>query len=211
MNIDALKAKLAGRPPIIRPSDYLTIEENRTITFFVLCEEYTEKGGVWILPVGVHFVSGKQVPCSEVADAGPCYICEQIREMERQRVPEHKIFPIRGPIKYAMNVLVRGEEVPQVFLAPTTVGARIFDEWERIIKNDVNIFDPMASTAFTVMRSKRDGKTEYTVDAAIEPAPIVTGDNVEERIAKILKAGFNLDDRFRLPTREEAEAAWRNR
>jgi hypothetical protein len=53
--------------------------------------------------------------------------------------------------------------------------------------------------------------TQYAVDVSLEPAPIAGGDNAKERIAKILKSAANLDCRFRLPTREEQEAAWLNR
>lgn len=41
--------------------------------------------------------------------------------VQKQGVPESKIFRIRGPRKYAMNILVRGEQNRCVFLAPRTV------------------------------------------------------------------------------------------
>ena len=53
--------------------------------------------------------------------------------------------------------------------------------------------------------------TQYAVDVALEPAPIVVDDDAEARIAKILKSAANLDNRFRLPTREEQQQAWNNR
>jgi hypothetical protein len=64
---------------------------------------------------------------------------------------------------------------------------------------NVNIFDPMSSTALTVTRWKREGKTRYEIDFDVSPTPIVTGDNAEERIARILKSAANLDERFKLP------------
>ena len=94
--VTRLKAKYATMAPLFRQCDYLTIEENEPVTFFVLCGEYSTKG-VWIHPVGVHFVNKKQIVCSEVAEAGPCFICEKIREMEKQGVPEPQIFRVREP------------------------------------------------------------------------------------------------------------------
>ena len=118
--IARLKAKYATRPPLFSPTDYPTIEANTAATFFVLCDDYSSKG-IWVHPVGVHFVNKKQVVCSEIADSGPCFICEKIRAMEKQGIPESKIFRIRGPRKYAMNILLRGEQNPRAFVAPRTV------------------------------------------------------------------------------------------
>lgn len=67
------------------------------------------------------------------------------------------------------------------------------------MKNTKMRRDPMASTAFTVTWSKQEGKTKYAVDRNVNPTPIITGDNVEERIARILKSAENLDMRFKLP------------
>ena len=212
MTPEQLKLKYAAMPPLFSQSDYLNIEENKPVTFFVLCEQYTSKGTVWFLPVGVHFVSKRQIVCAEVAEADPCFVCEKIREMEKQGVPESEIFRVRGPRKYAMNVLVRGEQSPRVFLAPATVGTEIVATWEAALNEEnVNIFDSMASTAWTVTRTKEGRNTHYNTDFAVELVPIITGDNVEARITTILKSAANLDSRFRLPTREEQEAAWRNR
>jgi hypothetical protein len=207
--VTRLKVKYAAMPPLFPQSDYLTIEENKPVTFFVLCDEYSSKG-VWVHPVGVHFVNKKQIVCSEVAKAGPCFICEQIREMEKQRVPEPQIFRVRAPEKYAMNVLIKGETRSRVFLAPRTVAEEIVGAFESNIAKNINIFDPLAATPWTVTRLKQsDGQTQYTVEAAFESLRIVTGDNAEERIAKILRCGANLDDRFRLVSRSEQESAWR--
>jgi hypothetical protein len=101
-----------------------------------------------------------------------------------------------------MNVLIKGEETPRVFLAPRTVGQEIIRIWEGVLNEDViNIFDPMASTAFTISRSKQGGETRYEVDFDVNPTPIITGENVEERIARILKSAANLDERFKVPAR----------
>jgi hypothetical protein len=81
---------------------------------------------------------------------------------------ENQIFPYLGPEKYAMNVVVRGEEISRVFLAPTQVGLDIVRAWEEQMYDaepSVNIFDPKASTAWTVTRSKEAGKTRYLVVA----------------------------------------------
>jgi hypothetical protein len=209
--VTRLKAKYATMAPLFRQSDYLTIEENKPVTFFVLSEEYSSKG-VWVHPVGVHFVNKKQIVCSEVAEACPCLICEKIREMEKQGVPEPQIFRVRGPEKYAMNVVIKGESRSRVFLAPRTVAAEIVGAFESEIAKNVNIFDPLAATPWTVTRLKKsDGQTQYTVSAGLESFPILTGDNAEEKIAKILRSGANLDERFRLPTRSEQELAWSQR
>jgi len=119
--------------------------------------------------------------------------------MERQGLPESYIFKIRGPLKYAVNGVVKAEETPCVFLATQKVGEEIIEAWAGMLEENVNIFDPMSSTALTVTRWKREGKTRYEIGFDVNPTPIVTGDNAEERIARILKSAANLDVRFKLP------------
>ena len=104
--------------------------------------------------------------------------------MERQGLPESYIFKIRGPLKYAVNVVVKAEETPRVFLATQKVGEEIIEAWAGMLEENVNILDPMSSTALTVTRWKREGKTWYEIDFDVSPTPIVTGDNAEERIAR---------------------------
>jgi hypothetical protein len=203
-SISALKARYAGLSAKLFPArgNLLVIEDNKPVTFYVLMNpdrDYSSKG-VWVHPVGVHFVEKQQIVCSEVEEAGPCSVCERIRDMESQGFQEAQIFRIRGPKKYAMNVIVKGEEISRIFLATATVGEEIFRTWKAVWDEEgINIFDPLASTAWTVTRLKQDGKTRYEVDFEIKPAPIIIGDNAEERIARILKSALNLDERFKLP------------
>jgi hypothetical protein len=63
--------------------------------------------GMWYHPVGVHWVDKKQIVCREIAEAGPCSVCERIREMESQGLPESDIVKIRGPLKFAMSKIRR--------------------------------------------------------------------------------------------------------
>jgi hypothetical protein len=105
------------------------------------------------------------------------------------------LFPQKGLLKI--------EETSRIYLAPTRVGEDII--------NGFDSFDPLKSTAYTVTRSKVAGKTQHTVVADAEPVPILTGDNSAERIARILRAAANLNDRFRLPTLQEQKEAWANR
>jgi hypothetical protein len=203
MTIDMLKAKIAAMPKLFPDKKgTLAITDNLPVTFFVLLDpdrDFSTKG-MWYHPVGVHWQDGKQIVCRELEQAGPCSVCQRIGEMERQGVPETTIFKLRAPMKIAMNILVRGEEVPKVFLAPMTAGRRIIDLWETVLNEDViNIFDPLASHAFTVIRSKQNGRTQWDVDPDLTPAPIVTGPDAEKRIARILKSAANLDVRFQLP------------
>jgi hypothetical protein len=215
--IALLKARMTGLSKRLFPqSDHLNIEENKPATFYVLCPEQGEYSsrGVWVYACGVHFIrkAEKQIVCSEIEEAGPCFICEKIREMKARGSKENDIFQFLGSVKYAMNVLVRGEEKPRVFLAPGKVGEEIIRTWKAALdEENLNIFDPLASTAWTVIRSKDGGKTRYEVDFEEIPAPIVTGDDVETRIARILKSAANLDQRFRLPTQKEQMSAWSNR
>jgi hypothetical protein len=170
--------------------------------------DYSTKNG-WVHPVGVHFLGKRKfIVCSELEKVpAPCFICEKIRELQAQNRP---VFKYLGPQKYAMNVLEKGSEKPLVYLAPATVGTEIINAFEGMIKETppVNIFDPLASVAWTVSRSKVNGETHYIVDCDENSAPIITGENVEERIQKILKSATNLDDRFKVSTRAEAETAW---
>jgi hypothetical protein len=181
------------------PRSLLTITDNNPVTFHVLLGDWSAKYGR-IHPCGVHFVDGKQIVCKEIAEAGTCFVCERIRKMKREGVPESQIFPICGPKKYGMNVLVRGEESPRVYLATALVGEEIARTWERRLdESKVDIFDPMASFVWTVTRSKQAGRAHYQVSLDNNPVPIVTGNNAKERIERILKSAANLDERFKLP------------
>jgi hypothetical protein len=213
-NIAALKAKYAGLSKNLFPQKgLLKIEEGKPLKFFVLCGDYSTKG-FWVHPVGVHYIKGKQIVCSEEGKepTTTCYICERIREMRAGGLSENQIFPYLGPEKYAMNVLERGEETPRILLAPTAVGREIIETFEAVLNEEgINIFDPMKSTLWMVTRSKEAGRTQHKTDFEVEPQPIITGDNVEERIARILRAAANLNDRFRLPTLREQQEAWAKR
>jgi hypothetical protein len=213
--IETLKRKHAGLHEKLFPKKGLfRIEEGKPETFFVLADEYSSKG-LWYHPVGVHYIKGKLIVSAEVAggEVGSCFIFERIREMRAGGSPESEVFPYLAPEKYAMNILVQGEEVPRLWVVPTRVGLDIIHAWEDRMeeKPSVNIFDPFESTAYTVTLSKEAGRTQYTVVAAATPAPIVTGDNVEEKISRILRAGANLDYQFRVPALQDQRDAWANR
>ena len=61
MTIDMLKARIAGMSKLF-PDKHgmLSIEDNKSVSFFVLVDEYSSKG-YWYHPVGVHWDSKKQV------------------------------------------------------------------------------------------------------------------------------------------------------
>jgi hypothetical protein len=205
--IAALKAKYAKIPPIITKKGGIKLEDNKPITFFVLFPETGEysKRGIWVRPLGVHFVKGKQIVCSKLEETSePCYICERIDELRAQG---KDVFPYLAPEKYAMNVLERGEGTSRVFLAPSAVGREIIEIFDAgLHEENTNIFDPMKSTVWTVTRFKQDGTTQHTTDFEVEPVPIITGDNIEERISRILRAGANLDLHFKRLTLQEQRA-----
>lgn len=199
-NLEELKARLAKSSVLAsRSNSLLKITDDEPVTFFVLAGDYSSKAG-FVHPVGLHYDENrKQIVCREVADAGICKMCERIRSMEKQGMPESQIFPLRGPKKFAMNVLVKGELASQIYFAPDSVFDEMLRSWEALEAEKINIFDPMASRAWTVTRSKRDGRAHYQVSLAKDPMPIVTGDHAEERIEKILKSVADLDVRFKLP------------
>jgi hypothetical protein len=65
------------------------------------------------------------------------------------RAGESEVLPYVGSLKWAMNVLIKGEATPHVFLAPTRVGEDIIQDFDDGIKNDINIFDrPGADVLF---------------------------------------------------------------
>jgi hypothetical protein len=214
--IAALKAKYAKIPPIIIKKGEIKLEDNKPITFFVLVPETGEysKRGIWVRPLGVHFIKGRgttaQIVCSKLEEPSePCYICERISELKAQG---KDVFKYLAPEKYAMNVLEQGEETPRVFLVPTAVGKEIIETFERCLnEEDINIFDPMKSTLWTVTRFKQEGITQHKTDFEVEPQPIITGDNVEERISRILRAAANLDLYYKRFTLQEQKDAWANR
>jgi hypothetical protein len=199
--ISSIRAKL-GKSKVLseRSNSMLTIEDNEPVTFFVLFGNFSSSEFGVFHPVGLHYVHKQQIVCREIASAGVCSVCERIREMEKQGIPESQIFPIRGPLKYAMNVLVEGELSPLIFLATKAVGEEIIGTSQTEYARDgVNVFDPAASWTWTVTRSKRDGRAHYEVDRNETPKPIVTGEKAEEKIEMILKMAANLDERFKVP------------
>jgi hypothetical protein len=217
-NIESLKARTAGFAAKLFPKrGLLQIEDDKPLSFHVLCPEsgeYTSQGGIWYRGVGIHYITRARarIVCSEVekAAAEPCYICERLREM---RTRGENTFRFEGPLKIAMNILEVGTEVPRVFLAVRTVGDVIIKGWEENINNGIDIFDPTNSRRWTVTRSKAadSGRIEYQVEADPVPSPIVTGDDVEIQISRILRAGANLDREFRLSTLQEQKEAWSKR
>jgi hypothetical protein len=199
LSIAELKKRMPSSAQLFpKRSDWLVVEEGKPVTFFVLCEQYSSKG-VWFHPAAVHFDKKKMTVCSELPEMlGACPVCDRVRAMKAAGTNS---FRIEASVKFAVNVLVRGEETPKVFLAPRTVAVEIIRAFEGMLEEKLNIFDPHASHGFTVNRSKANGRTVYEVDVALEPEPIIVGGDVEKRIERILKAGANLDQRFRVPTR----------
>jgi hypothetical protein len=194
---------------------------------------YTSKGLGWVYPIGTHFI-GKRIGCTSIFEPDSCYICEQIRELEEEvtalkqktdeiltsdpdethkmfqgvREPKEHIKRIRCQQKYAINVLVQGQDMPVIYGAPRSVAERIYEMFESALSDGINIFDPLQATSFTVSKTGDDGYTWYTVKPSPGPLAIITGERHEERIKKALLAGANFDDKYKLPTRAEQVAAW---
>lgn len=87
----------------------------------------------------------KQIVCPEVAEAGPV---ESASEFARWRAKDCRnlyIFKIRGPLKYAVDVAVKAEETPRVFLASQKVGEEIIEAWQgcsnRTSNFSIHVFD----------------------------------------------------------------------
>jgi hypothetical protein len=236
MNIDELKAKYAaisGKVITSRRDNFFKLESNRPVTFFVLLGEFSSRG-VWIHPIATHFL-GRRYSCSNITEPNSCYICEQLILLEEELASlkaeceekqksnpheaaslviqinefEKRIQSARAQEKYAFNILVKGEEIPRIFEAPKSVAGPIVQVFETVLEEEnINIFDPVAATAFTVSKEGENLLTRYKVITAPRPVPILTGENREERIAKVISAGFNLDERYKLPSTDELRTAW---
>jgi hypothetical protein len=203
--MEITKADWKARVPSLsswfsKPGDSIAIIDNITITFYVLFGNYSSKG-VFAHRCGCHFIDHKMTVCSEIEEAGPCQICERIRTMKAAGAPAADIFRISAPPKFAFNVVIHGEEVPKVLFIPESAARPIIEAFDAGFKEDINIFDPLCTIPWTLCRTKENGRTVYHVapDARIRPGPIITGDNIEARIEKILKSGANFDVRYRLP------------
>ena len=238
MDINELKAKYAaisGKVITNRRDNFFKLEANRPATFFVLLSEYSSRG-VWIHPIATHFL-GRRYSCSNITEANSCYICEQLLVLEEELASlkaecdekaksnpneaaalgvqinefEKRISSARAQEKYAFNILVKGEEIPRIFEAPKSVAGPIVQVFETVLEEEnINIFEPTAATAFTVTKEGENLLTRYKVITAPRPVPILTGENRDERIAKVIAAGFNLDERYKLPTADELRTAWDN-
>jgi hypothetical protein len=238
MNIEELKAKYAaisGKVITSRRDNFFKLEQNKPVTFYVLLSEYSSRG-VWIHPIATHFL-GRRYSCSNITEPNSCYICEQLLLLEEELgvlkqeceeksklIPaeaqaltiqinefEKRIQSARAQEKYAFNILVKGEEVPRIFEAPKSVAGPIVQVFETVLEEEgINIFDPLASTAFTVSKEGENLLTRYKVITSPRPAPILTGEDRDARIAKVIAAGFNLDERYKLPTTTELRTAWEN-
>jgi hypothetical protein len=238
MNIDELKAKysaIAGKVITSRRDNFFRIESNKPVTFFVLLAEYSSRG-VWIHPVATHFL-GRRYSCSNVVEPNSCYVCEQLVALEEELTvmkqeceEKQKISPLeaqqlavqiaefekriqsaRAQEKYAFNILVKGEEIPRIFEAPKSVAGPIVQVFETVLEEEnINIFDPLAATAFTVTKEGENLLTRYKVLTAPRPIAILTGEDRDGRIERVIAAGFNLDERYKIPTRTELVTAWEN-
>jgi hypothetical protein len=190
----------------------LKLEYGKPYSFFVLYGNYSSEGPVWNYPVGIHFIKGivstARIVCTEVTKGTPCYICEQLAEM---RARAENTYRFEGPAKYAMNILVRGEEIPRVFVAPATVAAEIRRVLMEGVEAGIDFLDPKASVAWSVIRSKQDGETRFTTTWADELEPIITGDDMEAHIERIIQSGVKLDQKFKLPGPGDATVAWASR
>jgi hypothetical protein len=238
MNIEELKQKYAaisGKVITSRRDNFFKLESNKPVTFYILLSEYSSRG-VWIHPIATHFL-GRRYGCSNITDPNSCYICEQLLLLEeelavlkgeceeKQKTNPHeaqalavqitefekRIQSARAQEKYAFNILVKGEEIPRIFEAPKSVAGPIVQVFETVLaEENINIFEPTAATAFTVSKEGENLLTRYKVITSPRPAPILTGEDREARIAKVIAAGFNLDERYKLPTTTELRTAWEN-
>lgn len=236
MDINELKAKyaqVAGKVITNRRDNFFRVESNKPVTFFVLLSEYSSRG-VWIHPVATHFL-GRRYSCSNVVEPNSCYICEQLAAMEEELVAmkheceevqkteplqaqqravqitefEKRIQSARAQEKYAFNILVKGEETPRIFEAPKSVAGPIVQVFETVLEEEnINIFDPLAATAFTVTKEGENLLTRYKVLTAPRPTAILTGEDRDARIERVIQSGFNLDERYKIPTRAELVTAW---
>jgi len=198
-------------------------------------EGYTTPG-VWVRPIGTHFI-GKRISCTNISNPGSCYICEKIREWEEELSAlkiqteetmkkdsvkgeallvqvgdwEKTIQQIRSQEKFAMNILVKGTDLPVIFEAPKSVAEPIYQMFDTSLQDDgINILEPLTATSFTVTKVGKGLTTKYTVTSSPRPLPIMSGHDKEERIKKALLAGVNLDEQYKLPMRSEQITAWEN-
>lgn len=250
MTVEELKqayAKLPGKLIPDRRDAFFKIEENKPVTLFVLaggCESFPDikpegysSRGVWVHPIGTHFLSGKRTLCTDVTDPNSCFICEQLRTLEenlegfkeeaarllkedetseeassilkRVEEQEEELKKIRRQDRFVMNVLVKGKEVPTIYEAPKTVADAIWNMFDRSLMEDgINILDPMQATSFTIERKGKGLNTKYSITPSPRGVAIITGADQVEKIKKALNSAADLDSRYKLPTRAVQLKAW---
>jgi gp32 DNA binding protein like len=194
---------------------------------------YSSKG-IWVHPIGTHFL-GRRIGCTNLSNPNSCFICEQVRELEakftalkqdRDEVTksdpdegnkmllqvqecEKQLQSIRCQERYAINVLVKGQDIPVVYEAPKSVAEPIYQMFETALTEDgFNIFDPLQAIAFTISKAGKGLATKYSVTPSPRPLSIITGERQDERIKKALLAAANFDEKYKIPTRTEQVTAW---
>jgi hypothetical protein len=185
-------------------------------------------------PIDTHFLK-KRIVCTYISDPTSCYICERLKGLEEDLAAlkqdtdevtrtdpgrgnkmlsqaqdyEKQMQDIACHQKYAINILVKGQDVPVVYEADKRLAGQINQVFETSLKEDgINIFDPLLATAFTVTKIGKGLATKYTVIPSPRPEPIITGERQEERIKAALLAGIDFDEMYTVHSRTEQIAAW---
>lgn len=216
---------------------FLRIESDKPITVYVLDGTYGEDE-LFYRVQGIHYLGKTRVKCPRIIDDGECPICEnffslkeevsslkndledlkkdaeensveiaEVKERIEQLEEEAKKFS--PSVKYAMNVLVKGEKKARILTAPKGVFEDIFNAYASNAE-EVNIFDPYNAIAFKIEKTGKGMKTTYTTSMSAYTKPIVVneeGDADEEGIKAALESRYDLDEEVKADSDEDVEKA----
>jgi hypothetical protein len=195
---------------------------------------YSSKGLGWVHPIDTHFLN-KRIVCTKISGPTGCFICDRLKGLEEDLAAfkqdtdevtrtdpdkgnkmllqaqdyEKQMQDIGCHQKYAINILVKGQDVPVTYEADKSLAKQINQMFETSLKEDgINIFDPLLATTFTVTKVGKGLAAKYTVIPSPRPEPIITGERQEERIKAALLAGINFDEMYTVHSRTEQIAAW---
>jgi hypothetical protein len=114
------------------------LKGSKPLTFFVLADDYSSKG-IWLHPVGVHFIKGKQVACSEKEKVpAPCFY---LRTDSRDESRGERSLALRRLVEMRDELSDQGGGNTSCVSRTHEIGENIIQDFDDGIKNDINIFD----------------------------------------------------------------------
>jgi gp32 DNA binding protein like len=229
LSIEELKARLAATKIKGQTGNFLRLDTDKPVVVHVL----PGNDSLWFRQIGTHWLGKNRINCTNPDGEGSCYICDMVKQQKEElaearkehendtpeeaaenagifNAVEEAIRRISSRRGFAMNVLVRGEEIPKTFEAPWMIFNTIYTMFNSAVNDyEIDITDPHESTPFTFLRTgKGKNGTRYSASPAPRGVPLFTGPEAEAKIAHLLNKMLDLDEQYKYPEKTELIAAW---